>query len=98
MCYATDGHPPPDQATEEEDMPVVTAERSGVRARPNRLRIEREKSRLTQQEVATILGVDVTTVNKHESSTRELTPEMIRRYSRLYKVDSYALFVDPESV
>lgn len=65
---------------------------------PNRLKYQREKSRLTQQEVAKMLGVSLATVSRHENSSRGLTRKVIDQYAGLYKVTSAELFVDlPES-
>lgn len=61
----------------------------------NRLAEQRERSRLTQKEVATLLGIDHTTVNKHERHLRGMTPEQVRKYADLYKVETYELFVNP---
>lgn len=67
--------------------------------RQNRLRELREKSRLTQKEVAKLLDVDHTTVNKHEAGTRGLTSGEIEKYAQVFKVQSHELFfaAEPES-
>ena len=64
----------------------------------NRLRELRETCKLTQQEVAKLLDIDHTTVSRHESGSRGLSPEDIQKYARLYKVESYELFIDPKSL
>ena len=64
----------------------------------NRLRELREARKLTQQEVAKLLDIDHTTVSRHESGSRGLDPEDIQKYARLYKVESYELFIDPEDL
>jgi transcriptional regulator with XRE-family HTH domain len=64
----------------------------------NRLRELRETCKLTQQEVAKLLDIDHTTVSRHESGSRSLSPEDIQKYARLYKVESYELFIDPKSL
>lgn len=64
----------------------------------NRLRELREARKLTQQEVAKILDIDHTTVSRHESGSRDLSPEDIQKYARLYKVESYELFIDPKDL
>jgi len=64
----------------------------------NRLRELREARKLTQQEVAKLLDVDHTTVSRHESGSRGLSPEDIQKYARLYKVESYELFIDPKDL
>lgn len=62
--------------------------------RQNRLKFLRERSRLTQQEVAKLLDMDFTTVSKHESGTRGLAESEIAQYAKLYKVSSYELFFE----
>ena len=64
----------------------------------NRLRELRESRKLTQQEVAKLLNIDHTTVSRHESGSRGLSPEDIQKYARLYKVESYELFIDPKNL
>lgn len=64
----------------------------------NRLRELREARKLTQQEVAKLLDIDHTTVSRHESGSRGLNPEDIQKYARLYKVESYELFIDPKDL
>ena len=61
----------------------------------NRLKELRDRSRLTQDEVSMITGYSVATISRHESGSRGLSQDAIDRYSRLYKVRSYELFVDP---
>lgn len=58
----------------------------------NRLKEQRERSRLTQKEVAKVLDMDVTTVCKHEAGSRGLAPDDVKKYAGLYKVQSYELF------
>lgn len=64
----------------------------------NRLRELREARKLTQQEVAKLLDIDHTTVSRHESGSRDLSLEDIQKYARLYKVESYELFIDPKDL
>lgn len=63
---------------------------------PNRLKEQRERSRLTQKEVAKVTGFDLTTISKHESG-RGLSKESIAAYSKLYKVESYELFLNEDA-
>lgn len=65
-----------------------------VRELNNRLRVEREHSRLSQHEVAKLLDIDITTVSKHESGDRNLTPAMVERYARLYKIPTWRVFLE----
>jgi transcriptional regulator with XRE-family HTH domain len=57
------------------------------------LRLER---RLTQEEVGKILGIDSTTVSKHESGARALSDVDIKKYAKLFKVETYELFMEAE--
>jgi transcriptional regulator with XRE-family HTH domain len=66
--------------------------------RKNRLRLLREERKLTQKEVAKVLDIDYTTVSKHESGDRGLSPEDVRKYAALYKVESYELFMNPATL
>lgn len=64
--------------------------------RPNRIRELREAGvRLSQADVAKLIGIDVTTVSRHEAG-RGLTPETVEAYAKALKVSSYELFVDPD--
>jgi len=64
-----------------------------------RLALLRSESKLTLEEVSKLTGYDVSTISKHESSTRGLTDEAITKYSRLYKVETHKLFdIDCEEV
>lgn len=67
---------------------------------PNRLKELREARKLTQREVGYLMGMylgeplDHTTVSKHESGDRPLDQETVKAYARLYKVETYELFLD----
>ncbi len=60
----------------------------------NRIRHLRERARLTQAEVATLLGTDETSVSRWENGSRALTPQIIEKLSRLFKCNSWELLVD----
>ena len=62
----------------------------------NRLKVLRERSRLTQKEVAKILGVNDSIVSRHENSERSLTARYVRDYAQIYKVDTWEIFMDPQ--
>lgn len=72
---------------------VKTPESSVKRLPKNRLRELRDRSRLTQEEVAKMLEYDHTTVSRHESGDRALDADDIKKYSRLFKCESYELFL-----
>lgn len=61
----------------------------------NRLRQLRTGSKLTLEEVAKLLDMDVSTISRHETGDRNLTKPDIKAYSRLYKVSSIDIFIDP---
>ncbi len=60
----------------------------------NRIRYFRERARLTQAELATLIGTDETAVSRWESGARPLTPQIIEKLSRLFKCQSWELLVD----
>ena len=64
----------------------------------NRILELRKRSRLTQKEVTKLLDLSLSLVAKHEAGTRTITPDDIEKYSSLFKVQSYELFLDPELV
>lgn len=47
---------------------------------------------LTLEEVGKILGLDYTTVSRHESG-RGLGSDAIQAYAKLYKVETYEIFL-----
>ena len=57
-----------------------------------RLRELRNRSRLSLEEVSIITGFDTSTISKHESGSRNPTPDAIAKYSKLYKVETHELF------
>ena len=61
----------------------------------NRLTEFRNRSRLTLDEVSILTGYSPSTISRHENGSRVLTEDAIVRYSKLYKVHSYELFIDP---
>lgn len=65
---------------------------------PNRLAALRERSRLTQQEIAKLLDLDVTTVCKHESGARSLSQQVVAKYAQVYKVQTLEIFLNPDEV
>lgn len=58
----------------------------------NKLKEQREQSRLTIYEVAKLLDVQASTVSRHESSSSSLSEEMLTKYAQLYKVRTHELF------
>lgn len=59
----------------------------------NRLKYFRNRSRLTQQEIAKLLDFDVTLVSKHENWSRRMTDDQIVAYANVYKVKTHELFM-----
>lgn len=43
------------------------------------------------------MGVDHTTVSKHESGLLPLSEDNIKRYAQLYKVETHELFMEAEA-
>ena len=60
----------------------------------NRIRELRERARLTQVELATLLGVSENDVSRWECSKRPLSPATIERLAAVFKVPSWELFLD----
>lgn len=64
----------------------------------NRLRVLRQRRKLTQAEVASLTSQALSTVNKHENGIRGLTALDIKRYAKVYRVETYEIFFDPEQL
>lgn len=53
---------------------------------------------LSQEQVGLLVGLDATTVSRHESGGRGMTKAQIERYAALYGVPTHEVFfVAPES-
>ena len=63
---------------------------------PNRLALLRERSKLSQSEVSKMLEMSVSTISRHENSSRGLTRDVLIKYARLYKVTSAEIFIELE--
>jgi len=59
-----------------------------------RIRELRERARLTQVELATLLGVDESDVSRWEGAKRPLSPATIDKLAAIFKVPSWELFLD----
>lgn len=68
------------------------------KATPNRLKTLRERSRLSQTEVAKFLGISLSTVCRHENSSRGLQKDVLIAYAGLYKVTSAEIFIDLDTM
>ena len=66
--------------------------------RKNRVKFLRERSRLTQEELATLTNQALSTVCKHETHDRGLSDKAISAYARVFKIPTYQLFVGPEEL
>ncbi len=73
----------------------VPVKRFVINPPQNRLREFRERAGLSLREVSRILDLSIATISRHETSDRGLTEGDIKKYSQLYKVQSYALFFTP---
>lgn len=62
--------------------------------RSNRLKEYRDRRGLSLTEVATLIGVDLSTASRHESGERGLDRATLLKYAHLYRCESYELFVD----
>ena len=61
---------------------------------PNKLKEQRQRSRLSQAEVAKMLDITVAAVSRHENGNRQLSRDLATQYARLYKISAAELFVD----
>ena len=64
----------------------------------NRVRELREERKLTQAELAKILDVDETAVCRWESGSRPLTPTVLARLAKVFKVESWEVLVDRDGL
>jgi transcriptional regulator with XRE-family HTH domain len=58
---------------------------------PNRIREQRERSRLTRREVAKILGVRTSAVTEVETGRRRMSDEQMLKFARLFKCQTHEL-------
>lgn len=63
-----------------------------IREKVNNLKKFRENSKLTLEEVGKLLDISPSTVSLHENNGRKPSHEMIMKYSKLYKCESYEIF------
>lgn len=56
-----------------------------------RLNQSRKNKKLTQEEVAKLLGIDDTTISKYENDKSEPDNETLKRLSQLYEVNTHWL-------
>ena len=64
----------------------------------NRIAEFRNRARLTQAELGKLMDLDHTTISRHESGDRNLTPDDITKYAKVFKVDTWELFMSPEEI
>ena len=64
---------------------------------PNRLRTLRFRSRLTLKELAKLLDRSEACVSRHESGRRNLDAQDIVDYARVFKCESYEIFMEPRT-
>jgi len=73
----------------------MTTQEQGHQSRPkNRLREQRRRSRLSQDDVARLLGISVAAVSRHESGHHGLSRAFVIRYAKLFKVTAAELYVE----
>lgn len=71
------------------------AKRFVINPPQNRLREYRERAGLSLREVSRILDLSIATISRHETADRGLTEQDIKKYSSLFKINSYMLFFKP---
>lgn len=64
----------------------------------NRIKELRENSKLTQKELALLVGKDHTTVNKHENHLLPVPKEAVVLYAKVFKIETFELFYDSASI
>lgn len=65
----------------------------GGRKTVNRLREQREKSRLTVDEVSKVTGISQSALTKYENGNLQLSDERAKILAKLYKVETHELFL-----
>ena len=63
----------------------------------NRLREQRERSRLTVHEVSKITGISQSALTKYENGDLKLSDERAKTLAKLYKVETHELFLKLEA-
>ena len=63
---------------------------------PNRLRELRLAAGLSQDELAARLGISQRAVSLHELGARDIAPDILGLYRRIYRVSTRDLFMAPE--
>lgn len=65
---------------------------------PNRIKELREAQKLTQEELGLLVGIDFTSVAKHENMQRGIDETLVQAYARVFKVLTHEIFVDPSQL
>src|SRR5216110_2474018 len=60
----------------------------------NRIKELRERAGLSQGELAKLLEVDEGSISRWEAGRRPLSPDVIERLARIFKIPSWQLFFD----
>lgn len=66
-----------------------------AKIKPNRISKLRRRINLTQKELGKLMDLDNTTIAKHESRARNITESEVKKYAKIFKVDTYELFMEP---
>ena len=64
----------------------------------NRVRELREQRRLTQSELGKLVEADETAVSRWESGARPLTPSVLARLAKVFKVETWEVLVDRDGL
>lgn len=78
----------------------MASKMSAVTGQINRLRELRSRGIVpTQQQIADMMGIDLTTVNAHENGRRKLTRDVAKRYAAIFTSgDVSQIFIRPEGL
>lgn len=63
---------------------------------PNKIKSLREDRKLTVRELAKLLDVAPSLVSEHENCTKNLSNDMLKKYSKIFKCETHELFIDLE--
>jgi XRE family transcriptional regulator, fatty acid utilization regulator len=64
----------------------------------NRIRELREQRKLTQAELGRLLEIDETAVSRWESGARPLTPTVLTRLAKAFKVETWEVLVNRDGL
>lgn len=76
--------------------PLVQDTPNEPKGTKNRIKELRIRSRLTQKELGLLVGLEESSVSRHESGERPMSGDQIAKYAGIFKVQSHELFLEGE--